>query len=178
MYRNESYALEIMKTGLEFLSNAKLRSNIYSNNNDPFRALLVYCIKEIKPDMWLPLNRNYDVLGLSSDGMSDYKSDKYDHILIHTKDINFDLLWDNDTDRAKSENFYTMTDSTFPTYYYGTKNQDKMKRWQRYEIVIRHTFFGENTGKNFKWAWEYKNKISVFKESYEKNLQRFKLNSL
>ncbi len=174
MSRNEPYVLEIMKTGLEFLSNAKLRLNIHRNNDDPFRALLVYCIKEIKPDMWLPLNRNYDVLGLTKDSFSDYTSDKYDHMLIHTKDINFDLLWDNDTDRSKSENFYTLSDFTFPRYYYGAKNKDKIKNWQRYEIIIRHTFFGEDTGQNFEWAWGYKNKHNYEPKYYRKNLERFK----
>lgn len=176
MYRNDPYVLELMKTGLDFLQYAKLRPNIYANNDDPFRALLVYCIREIKPDMWLPLNRNYDVLGLSRDCFSDYKSDKYDHMLIHSKDINFDLLWDNDTDRPKSENFFTMTDFTFPTYYYGRKTKECMKNWQRYEIIIRHTFFAEETGQNFEWAWDYKNKMNGYQKSYEKNLERFKKN--
>ena len=173
MYRNDSYPLEIMKTGLLFLANAKLRPNTFQTHEDPFRALLVYCITEIKTDLWLPLNRNYDVLGLSKDDLSDYKSDKYNHMLIQTKDINFDLLWDNTTNLQKGKMFFLISDFTFPRCYYGRKSKEDEKNRIRYETIVKHSFFNEKSGKDFEWAWGYKSSYG-YGEDYKENLKRFK----
>lgn len=174
MYRNEHFSIELIKTGINFLSYAKLRPNIYKNNLDPFRCFLLYCIKQVKPGMWLPLNRNYDVLGLIKGDWSEYKSSLYKHMLIPTENINFDLLWDNDTNQKDRNNFYVFSDYTFPSYYYGKKTQESMKNWQRYEIIIQNSFFGIKKGQNFEWAWGYKEKMYGYLQLYNENLKRFK----
>lgn len=153
-----NYVLELMKTGILFLKNAKLKPKVYNLKEDPFRSLLVYNLREMKNDMWLPLNRDYIPLGLIGDGWADYENEKYNHLLIHKANINFDLLWDN------QPQFFTFSDSTYP----------EGKYLQRYIDIIEHAFFGNETDMTFEKAWGYKNKISMYKENYEYNLSRFK----
>lgn len=165
-YRNCHFAIELMKTGLLFLQNAKLRSLSIDLRDDPFRSLLLYCIRQVKPGLWLPLNRDYNVLGLTRCGWSDYNSDLYNHMLIKTEDINFDLLWDNDWNQETSDNYFIFSDSTSPIYYYK-KTQETMKNWIRYESVISNSFLGKNTGKDFEYAWGYKKTMTNSIKSYQ-----------
>jgi hypothetical protein len=172
-YRQDKYVIELMKTGLLFLWNGKIKPNVHNNNYDPFRSLMVYCITQIKPGLWLPLNRDYNILGLIKKEWSDYKSDLYEHMLLKTDEINFDLLWDNDTERknGESNNFFVFSDGSYPRLYYK-KTKESLKLTSRYEDILAHSFFGVETKLKFQDVWGYKNN-SMYAQYYRKNINRY-----
>lgn len=169
MIRKTHFALELMKTGISFLNNAKARSNLGAET--PFRSVLCYCIKQVKPGFWLPLNRDYNVLGLCKGDCSNYGSILYDHMLIKSEEINFDVLWDNDIGKGYSNNFFTFADGSHPSIYYQ-KTYESQKTLIRYIEVIHTAFFGESSI-DFEKAWKYK-KSNGEKKYYDENLLRFK----
>src|SRR5271165_1708580 len=100
-----SYPLELIKTGILFLRNANLRRGVYELSQDPFRSLVVYCLQDMGNGKWLPLNRDYKPIGLNGEG-NWAKYEDYSYLFIDGKDIDFDILWDN------QPNFFTYSDGS------------------------------------------------------------------
>lgn len=169
-YRNQHFALELMQTGLLFLERAQLRKSTLDNYQDPFRSLMLYSIVETKKGLWLPLNRDYNVLGLSEfsyvRNWSDYKSDLYDHMLIKSEDINFNVLWQNDP-----ENYFTFSDSSSPGFCYS-KNIREKRNFERYKTIIETGFFGKKSKHSFQDLWKYKTQSSLYAEEWKINISR------
>lgn len=158
------FTLELIKLGIDFMENAKVRLHKPGFYEDrPFRSLLIYNILEIKPGLWVPLNRDYNVLGSSRDksGDSDYRSDIYKHLWVKSEDINFNILWDN----GDGKSFFTFSDSTYPGIFY---KQSYIKQYNRYKDVIETAFFKGNKI-TFDQAWTYKENPDPSGLAYNKN---------
>jgi hypothetical protein len=149
------YPLELIKTGVLFLHNARLKRNV---QEDPFRSMVGYCLQYMQNGKWLPLNRDYKPIGLSADkGWAKYED--YSYLFIDGKDINFNILWDN------QPNFFTYSDGSSPRDAKGI---------QRYSRIIK-TAFLDHYDICFTEAWQYKTGISdESRKYYAYNLSRFK----
>lgn len=148
--RDRNLALELVELGIDFCIHAKLKKKSVRINEDPFRWLLLYCLKEVRPGMWLPLNRDYNPIGLVKDKWCDYQSPLYESLLIKTDDINFDVLWDN----GDGKDFYTFSDGTYPDLY-SSCTKKMLKLHNRYVDIIKTAFLGQDTI-TFDEAWAYK----------------------
>ncbi len=167
-YRTTHYALELMKTGIDFILQAKARSSM--TTHDGFIAMMCFCIKEVKPGLWLPLNRDYNVLGLLRGGWSDHRSQLYDQMLIKAEDINFDILWNESP--FPSKDYYIFSDLVFPRIFYK-KNKDTCKIANRYIQVIYSAFF-KDSKITFDEAWNYKSHL----DDYKVNIKRIEKKQL
>ena len=151
------YGKHLAITGIEFLRLDTKK--IYQS--DAIRYMILYCLKDMGNDLWLPLNRDYKPIGFIAEKWVDYKD--FDYMFIPGKELNFSLLWDNNPD------FFFFADSTFPRDKHLVK---------RYETIIYNSLF--NSGaihrsekEAFSEMWGYKYNIG-YKKQYEYNINRFK----